>query len=133
MALKVEIKSGERIIIGDALVTNDGHRARLFIEGDAPILREKDIMRPEEADTPCKKIYLLVQLMYLSANPRQHFDLYFQLIRDVQEAAPSAAPRIDAINNEILTSSYYKALKLTRALIAYEKELMDNAARNPGV
>lgn len=133
MALKVEIKSGERIIIGDALVTNDGHRARLFIEGDAPILREKDIMRPEEADTPCKKIYLLVQLMYLSANPRRHFDLYFQLIREVQEAAPSAAPRIDAINNEILTSSYYKALKLTRALIAYEKELMDNAARNPGV
>lgn len=133
MALKVEIKSGERIIIGDALVTNDGHRARLFIEGDAPILREKDIMRPEEADTPCKKIYLLVQLMYLSANPRQHFDFYFQLIRDVQEAAPSATPRIDAINNEILTSSYYKALKLTRALIAYEKELMDNAARNPGV
>jgi flagellar protein FlbT len=133
MALKVEIKPGERIIIGGALVTNDGNRARLFIEGEAPVLREKDIMRPEEADTPCRKIYLLVQLMYLSTNPRQHFDLYFQLIQDVQEAAPSTTPRIDAINNEILTGSYYKALKLTKALIAYEKELMDNAARNPSV
>lgn len=130
MALKVEIKSGERIIIGEALITNDGPRARLFIEGESPILREKDIMRAEEADTPCKKIYLTIQIMYLSPTPRQYFDLYFALIRDVLKAAPSMTPRIDAINNEILTGSYYKALKLTKALIAYEKELMDNAARN---
>lgn len=127
MALKVEIKPGERVIIGDALVTNDGHRARLFIEGDAPILREKDILRPDDADTPCKKIYLLIQMMYLSSQPKQHQDLYFQLVNDVQSAAPSTLPYIDAINNELLTESYYKALKKAKALIEYEKELMDNA------
>lgn len=127
MALKVEIKPGERVIIGDALVTNDGHRARLFIEGDAPILREKDILRPDDADTPCKKIYLLIQMMYLSSQPKQHQDLYFQLVNDVQSAAPSTLPYIDAINNELLTESYYKALKKAKALIDYEKELMDNA------
>ena len=127
MALKVEIKPGERIIIGESIVTNDGHRARLYIEGDAPILREKDILRPEEADTPCKKIYLVIQMMYLAANPRVHFDLYFELIKDIQQAAPSTMPRIDSINNEILTGSYYKAMKQAKALIAYEKELMEHA------
>lgn len=127
MALKVEIKPGERIIIGESIVTNDGHRARLYIEGDAPILREKDILRPEEADTPCKKIYLVIQMMYLAANPRVHFDLYFELIKDIQKAAPSTMPRIDSINNEILTGSYYKAMKQAKALIAYEKELMEHA------
>ena len=69
MALKVEIKFGERIIIGDSLITNDGHRARLLIEGNAPILREKDILLPDDADTPSKKIYLIIQLMYLSMTP----------------------------------------------------------------
>ena len=127
MALKVEIKPGERIIIGQALVTNDGQRAKLIIEGDAPILREKDIMRPEDADTPCKKIYLAIQLMYLAVDPREHFDLYFSLIKDIMGAAPSTMSRVEAINNQILTGSYYKALKEAKALIAYEKELLEHA------
>jgi len=129
MALKVEIKPGERIIIGESIITNDGQRARFFIEGDAPILREKDILRPDDADTPCKKIYLLIQMMYLADDPRIHHDLYFQMINDVQRAAPSTMPQIDLINNQILTGSYYKALKQAKALIAYEKELMENAKR----
>ena len=44
MALKVELKPGERILIGDCVVTNGDQRTRLLIEGAAPILREKDIM-----------------------------------------------------------------------------------------
>ena len=84
-------------------------------------------MRPDDADTPCKKIYLLVQMMYLAEDPRIHHDLYFQLIRDMQTAAPSTMPQIDRINDQILTGSYYKALKEAKALIAYEKELLDNA------
>ena len=127
MALKVEIKPGERIIIGEALITNDGHRARLFIEGDAPILREKDIMRPNDADTPCKKIYLLIQMMYLAHDPRVHHTLYFEIIKDVQAAAPSMMTYIDEINNLILTGAYYKALKHAKKLIEYEKELIENA------
>ena len=127
MALKVEIKPRERIIVGNAVITNDGNRARLIVEGDAPILREKDILRPDDADTPCKKIYLLVQMMYLAEDPRIHHDLYFQLIRDMQKAAPSTMPQIDRINDQILTGSYYKALKEAKALIAYEKELLENA------
>ena len=130
MALKVEIKPGERIIIGDSVITNDGSRARFLIEGDAPILREKDILRPAEADTPCKKIYLLIQMMYLADDPRVHHDLYFQMIQDVQAAAPSMAPRIDTINNLLLTGAYYKAMKVANKLVAYEKELMDNAKRS---
>ena len=46
MALKVELKPGERIIIGDCVVTNADQRTRLVIEGEAPILREKDILTP---------------------------------------------------------------------------------------
>jgi flagellar protein FlbT len=44
MGLKVELKPGERIIIGDYVITNDDQRTRLVIEGEAPILREKDIL-----------------------------------------------------------------------------------------
>ena len=46
MALKVELKPGERIIIGECVITNDDQRTRLLIEGQTPILREKDILTP---------------------------------------------------------------------------------------
>ena len=46
MALKVELKPNERIIVGNAVIRNDEQRTRLFIEGEAPILREKDILTP---------------------------------------------------------------------------------------
>lgn len=126
MGLKVELKPGERIIIGDSVVTNDDQRTRLVIEGDAPILREKDIMTVEAADTPCKKIYLVVQLMYLSRDPKTHHELYFTLMKETLGAAPSTKAYFERINNQILTGNIYKALKETQLLIEYEKELLAN-------
>ncbi len=129
MALKVELKPGERIILGDCVVTNADQRTRLVIEGQVPILREKDILTPERADTPAKRIYLAVQLMYTSKDPRAHHEVYFALVRDILAAAPSAWPHIESINNHILTGEMYKALKNAKKLIAYEQELLNNAKR----
>ncbi|GMV61306.1 MAG: hypothetical protein AMXMBFR74_04750 [Parvibaculum sp.] len=126
MALKVELKPGERFILGDSVITNDDQRTRLFIEGDTPILREKDILRAADADTPCKRVYLIVQMMYLATDPRPHHDLYFQIVKDVMQAAPSTAPYLDAINSKILTGEMYKALKEARKLIEYERGLLEN-------
>ena len=127
MGLKVELKPGERIILGESIVTNGDQRTRLVIEGEAPILREKDIMTNETADTPCKRVYLVVQLMYLSRDPKQHHDTYFKLIKEIIAAAPSTSAYFDRINNQILTGNNYKALKESQALIEYEKELLANA------
>ena len=89
MALKVELKAGERLIVGDCIITNTDQRARLLIDGDTPILREKDIFTPETANTPAKRISRAVQLMYLSKTPVDHHETYYQLIRDIVQAAPS--------------------------------------------
>jgi flagellar biosynthesis repressor protein FlbT len=133
MALKVELKPGERIIIGESVVTNDDQRTRLFIQGNAPILRERDIMTPERADSPAKRIYLAVQLMYTSRDPRAHHDIYFALVREIIQAAPSIWPYIESINNRILTGEMYKALKEAKRLIAYEQQLLDDAKRSAGL
>lgn len=124
MALKVELKPGERIILGECVITNDDQRTRLYIEGDAPILREKDILTPKTANTPAKRIYLSIQLMYLSPEPPEDYSSYFTLVQDLIRAAPSTLPFIDRMNNLILTNAYYKALKEAKALIAYEQELL---------
>lgn len=124
MALKVELKPGERIIIGDSVITNDNQRTRLFIEGQAPILREKDILTPATANTPAKKVYLAVQLMYLSTDMEKIQESYFTLVNDIVKAAPSTIPYVTTISNAILTGAFYKALKEARKLIDYEGTLI---------
>src|SRR5689334_6828765 len=100
MALKVELKPHEQVIIGSCVITNTEQRAKLLIQGEKiPILREKDILTPASADTPAKLIYLSVQLMYLAPDPMLHHPTYFALIRDVLNIMPSAWPFIEEINN----------------------------------
>ncbi len=129
MALKVELKPGERILIGECVITNSGQRTRLVIEGKkVPILREKDILTVKQADTPAKRIYLAVLLMYTSTDARQQHANYFALVQDLVRAAPSTMFHIEIINNHILTGNMYKALKQVKQLIDYERELLSNAA-----
>lgn len=128
MALKVELKPHERIIIGSCVITNTDQRARLLIDGEKiPILREKDILTPETADTPAKLIYLAVQLMYISPEPEMNHGTYFNLLRDVVTTAPSMWSIIEGININILSGDLYQALKEARKLVAYEKKLLDHA------
>ena len=127
MSLKVELKPGEKLLIGNCVVTNSDQRTRIFIDGKVPILREKDILTAETADTPARRIYLAVQLMYIQEDVEMLRRDYFQLINDIVRAAPSTVQIVDEINNEILTGSLYKALKAAKKLIQYEQDLLSNA------
>jgi len=129
MALKVELKPGEKILIGDCVITNSDQRTRFLVDGSAPILREKDIMTAERADTPAKRVYLAVQLMYIGKDPTRQHEVYFSLMQDLVQAAPSTWPIVTDINNQILTGDLYKALKSAKTLIDYEQELLTHAQR----
>ena len=128
MSLKVELKPHERLIIGSCVVTNSDQRTRLFIDGSAPILREKDILTAETANSPARRIYFAVQLMYLDNDISKLRGEYFELVNDIVTAAPSCIPIVDEINNDILTGAPYKALKAAKRLIQYEQDLLTNAA-----
>lgn len=130
MALKIALKPNERMIIGGAVITNGGSKTEFMVENDVPILRQKDIMGEKDADSPCRKIYFVVQLMYIDpGNLTTHHQTYWQLVRDVLQAAPSTREYIDRISREILADRYYQALKITKQLIDYEQELMSHVTQ----
>jgi flagellar protein FlbT len=128
MALKVELKPGEKLLVGNCIITNSDQRTRLYIDGRAPILREKDILTSETAKTPAKRIYLAVQLMYIEDDISIAKDEYFELINDFTSAVPSSIEIVSQINNEILTGQLYKALKAAQRLIEYEQELVSHVS-----
>jgi flagellar protein FlbT len=129
MALVIDLKPGEKILIGSAVITNDSQRTRLHIAGEAAIMREKDVMQEEEANTPCKKIYFVLQCMYLARDAREYHEKYFNMVKEIQHAAPTSAFFFMQINEQIIGGHYYKALKLANELIQHETELLNNARK----
>ena len=124
MALRVELKPFERIIIGQSVVTNSETRTSLLIDGEAPILREKDILTAETANTPVKRLYLCVQMMYLENDIPKYQDLYMDFVKDLLEAVPSFRTPIETASKLILSGSLYNSLKEIRKLIRKEEELL---------
>ncbi|WP_420134744.1 flagellar biosynthesis repressor FlbT [Rhodopseudomonas sp.] len=124
MPLRVELKPFERIVIGQSVITNSDSRTTFLIDGDAPILREKDILTADTANTPVKRVYLCVQMMYLQNDIPAYQDLYLGFIKELLEAVPSFRDTIEATSNLILSGQLYKALRELRPLIKREEELL---------
>jgi flagellar protein FlbT len=131
MPLKLTLKPGERIIVGGAVLTNGAAVANLLVENRVPLLRQKDILTEAEAVSPCKKIYLVVQLMYIGDGLTSELaQVYWNLVRDVLAAAPSTNDLISQISAYIVDSDFYPALKIAKKLISYEEELIQHVSKS---
>lgn len=133
MTLKVELKPGERIVIGRSVVTNGPARTALLIDGSEPVLRERDILKEAAADTPAKRIAYVVQMMYLAGGTNKLLPIYTEITRDALRAAPSMAKIVDAMTNCVLTGQLYKAFREARKLIAHEASIFEHAERRADV
>ena len=51
MPLKLTLKPNEKVLIGTAVLTNAGPKAEIIVQNTVPVLREKDIITEENADT----------------------------------------------------------------------------------
>jgi flagellar biosynthesis repressor protein FlbT len=119
--LRVELKPFERIVIGETVLVNSGTRTSFLIDGDAPILREKDTVTPENANTPAKRLYLCVQTMYLKNDIPRYRMAYQGFLRDLRETSPGDRLVTDAINSHVIAGTLYKALKEIRKLMKREE------------
>lgn len=128
MPLKLTLKPHERVVLGGAVVRNGASTCHFVVENNVPILRQTDILSEAQATTPCRKIYFVIQLMYI--DQAQHAELqpvYWSIVREVIEAAPSMKALISKTSQFIIDGKYYQALKTARKLIQYEEELVKNA------
>jgi flagellar protein FlbT len=122
--LRVELKPFERIVIGETVLVNSGTRTSFLIDGDAPILRERDTITAETANTPAKRLYLCLQTMYLKNDIPRYRTAYHGFLRELREANPGARVTIDAANAHVVAGALYNALREIRKLVKREDELL---------
>lgn len=131
MPLKLSLKPGEKFVLNGAVVQNGDRRTTLVLQNKASVLREKDIMQPEEANSPARRIYFPMMMMYLDeAGANRYYDEFAERLTEFMGAIRNAEILADcvAISKHTMAREYYKALMLCRRLIEYEDMRLGNVA-----
>ena len=131
MPLKLSLKPGEKFVLNGAVVQNGDRRTTLVLQNKASVLREKDIMQPEDAATPARRIYFPMMMMYLDdGGATRYYDEFAQRLTEFMGVIrnPEVLAECVAISKHAMAREYYKALMLCRKLIEYEDERLGNVA-----
>jgi len=132
MPLAINLRPKERLIVNGVVIENSGQPTKLVIHNNAALLREKDILTEEQADTPARRIYFTIQCQYLFPGKEELFlPIIYEFLRQFAEAAPSAAPLVREVGGLVDGRDWYRALKAAKQLIAREVEIMHDRAGEP--
>jgi flagellar protein FlbT len=134
MALKLSLKPGERFVVNGAVLQNGDRRAVLLLQNKASILREKDIIQPEDANTPGRRIYFPIMMMYLDPpGANQFYDEFVMRLNEFMGAVRSTdiLKECVSLSREVMSADYYKALTRCRKLLTFEQGLLGNV--HPGL
>ena len=125
MPLKLSLKPGEKLVLNGAVLSNGDKRASLIIQNKACLLREKDIMQPEAATTPARRIYLPIMMMYLDPEGgEQYYNDFALRMTEFMGAIHNhqALATCIEISRNVMSGAYYRALMLCKKLFDFERE-----------
>jgi len=124
MALKLTLKPKERFVINGAVVVNGERRSHLLIQNNVSILREKDVMQESEANTPVRRIYFAVQMLYLDdSNSSAYYQLFERRLEEFLGAIKDREARAQCANilSDVENGNYYRALSTCKKLFPFEE------------
>jgi flagellar protein FlbT len=129
LPLKLSLKPGEKFVLNGAVVQNGDRRASLILQNKASVLREKDIMQPDDVTSPARHVYFPVMMMYLDESAAQkHYDEFAKRLAEFMGviANPAVLRECLEVSKYVMAKEYYKALMVTRKLVDYEDERLGN-------
>src|SRR3978361_727601 len=124
--MNITLRAGERIYINGAVLRVD-RKATLELMNDATFLLETHVMQAEEATTPLRQVYFVVQVMLMDpASARTTAQLAASLITKSLEAFGHSQIRqgLDNVSDLIGRNRYFEAMKQLRALYPLEQSEM---------
>lgn len=136
--LKLSLRPNEKIYINGAVVRVD-RKVTIELMNEVQFLLESHVLQPEEASTPLKQLYFIVQVMLMNpqgaADAREMFrrSLPLLLANFQNEQVRSTLKQVDRLVGE---GHVFEALKAIRSLYPLERAILgaqqdDNPAVMP--
>ncbi len=117
MPLKLVLRPGEKLIVNGAVLGVGDHPVSLFFYNKVNFLRGREIMKEENCDTIEKKLYFIIQLIYIFPEDAELNLVKFGIILDeARLALPDERVLFDEVQQLVLAGNYYRALKICRKL-----------------
>ena len=132
MTLRISLRDGEPLIINGALLRSVG-RTDLCIENNVTVLRGREVMPPEDATTPARRLYYACMLAYIDpAGAAAHHDEIIDYVSALIEALESheAKAACAAFARKVACGDFYRALADCRILISYEAVALGRVERD---
>ncbi|WEX08327.1 flagellar biosynthesis repressor FlbT [Chelativorans sp. AA-79] len=131
--LKISLKPNEKIYVNGAVIKVD-RKVSLEFLNDVQFLLQQHVLQPEEASTPLRQLYFVVQVMLMSPDnaekTRQLFKSTLGNLLSVfrNERILAGLKHIDTLVGE---GDVYEALKAIRALYPLEEEILSGQRQSP--
>jgi len=129
--LVLELRQGEVMIVNGAPI-RFRTRSRIELTAKARFLFGKQIMPPDQADSPARRIYFALQSAYIGSESEREAGLESarHFITEFHQATSSDLVRL--ILDQALVAAEeddcYQALKLVRRIIQHEDSVLGKAA-----
>lgn len=135
MPLKIQLRPKERIIINGAVIEGaPDSRTELVVMNKAMIMRQKHIILEKDANTPSKRLYFCLQMLYIDPDNVEEylklFDKYFKDLADIV-SLPPLKKSMEIMGTLVADGNYYDAMKLCREVMKVEKELLSQPEPEP--
>jgi flagellar protein FlbT len=132
--LVLELRPGEMMIVNGAPI-RFRTKSRIELTARARFLFGKQIMPPDQADSPARRIYFALQSAYIGSEEEREDGLSAarELIAAFKDATTSALAR-DILDRALAAAEAddcYKALKLTRRIIMHEDAVLGRLQPSP--
>ncbi|MEC8196373.1 MAG: flagellar biosynthesis repressor FlbT [Pseudomonadota bacterium] len=126
--LVLKLSPKERVLVNGAVIENGDRRSRLSImTPNANILRLRDAIHPEEANTPVRRACYALQLVLSGDSDADEVER--SLLRHIEDLSQvftdhDSRQQITLASEAVLSGRHYQGLKALRTLLAREDRLM---------
>jgi flagellar protein FlbT len=129
MPLKLTLKPREKFVVNGGVLINGDRRSDLILENQVSLLRERDVLQPDEADTPMKRIYFTIMMMYLDGGLEgEYYGQFTDLMTDFMCAVTTkeVVEKCHRILDDVHEQRFYTAMMMSKSLLPFEKERLEN-------
>lgn len=122
MPLKFVLRQGEKVIINGAVIGAGDRPGSFFLYNTVNFLRGREVLKEEQIDTIEKKLYFIIQLIYIfPEDATSNRSRFLSIWEEARAARPDAVERLDEIRSLVEAKNHYRALKSCRKLFAPDR------------
>ena len=128
----IHLKRGEKLY-GNGAVLRVDRRTSLEFLNDVSFLLENHVMQVEEAITPLRQLYFVVQTMLINpGNSDMTLELYKHISHRVQQTASESEiiQSLVIVGEKVAAGRYFDALRILRGCFALEDTIPQGISSN---